>query len=53
MEKFYQRQDDAVDKTKARDGIIAGLREKLAARKDSSELEKQLADETHSIAMFA
>jgi len=56
MGKFYQQQDDADDNLKARDGIIAGLREQLAQlsdRKDSSELEKQLADQTHSIAKFA
>ena len=55
-DRVYQQQDDVEDKLKARDGIIAGLREQLAqlaTRKDSSELEKQLADQTHSIAMFA
>jgi len=56
MGKFYQRQDDADFGLEARDVIIAGLRMHLAqlsARKDSSELEKQLAHQTHSIGMFA
>ena len=48
----YQQQDDVKDKLEARDGIITGLQQRLKSlmtRKDSSELEKQLADQTHAV----
>ena len=50
------RQDDVDDKLEARDKMIAGLRGQLAevtTRKDSSELEKQLTDQTYSIVLLA
>jgi len=55
-DESYQQQDDVEDKLEARDGMIVGLREQLAeltTRKDSSELEKRLADQTRSVAMLA
>jgi len=56
LDKYRQQHDDADVSLEARDGIIAGLKEQLAqlsVRKDSSELEKQLADRTHEIAILA
>jgi len=56
LDKYRQQHDDADAILEARDGIIAGLREQLAqlsVRKDSSELEKQLADQTHNLTILA
>ena len=56
MFDFHQRQDDVDDKFEVRDGIIAGLRERiefLPTGKDSSELEKKLAEQTHAVTVLA
>jgi len=53
--KSYQLQENVEDKPEARDGMIVGLRRQLAelaTMKYSSELEKRLADQTHSVAML-
>jgi len=56
LNKYRTQHDDADDSLEARDSIIAVLKEQivqLSVRKDSSELEKQLADRTHDLTILA
>jgi len=53
--EFHLQQDNVEDKLEARDCLIVGLKEELkglSMRRDSSNLEKLLADKTLTIAMF-
>jgi len=56
LDKYRRQHDDADASLEARDGIIARLKEQIAqlsVRKNSSKLEKQLADRTHDLTILA
>ena len=53
---FGGRQDDVEDKLEAKDGIIAGLRERVKALTSgvrNTELEKKFADQAHHMIILA